>query len=172
MRGGGKEISFTGVSFRGGRKMSKLVTSGAMPGARLPLRSPAFRDALRYRRCLLPADGFYEWKRQGARKQPFYFSRSDEEPIALAGLGEYWQSPDGSEIFSAAVLTTRANSLMKPVHGRLPVILADDQIDRWLDFRVESAAAVNDLLQPAPEGFLQAWPVSTAVNHSQNKVPH
>jgi len=132
---------------------------------------PSYKHALRYRRCVLPADGFYEWKREPGGKQPYYFYRSDGAPLALAGLWEYWQSPDGSEIFSATVLTTRANGLMAPIHDRIPVIIEPAELDRWLHWRSEKAADVADLMRPPEEAVLTCHPVSTAVNSSRHDGP-
>lgn len=131
----------------------------------------AFRHALRYRRCILPADGFFEWKRDGERKQPYYFHAPDERPLAMAGLWEYWQSPDGSEILSATILTTAANDLMAPIHHRIPVFIPDRELDRWLDVRLEKAEDVADLLRAPPEDALVCHPVSTVVNAARNDGP-
>ena len=132
---------------------------------------PSFKHALRYRRCVLPADGFFEWKRDGDRKQPYYFSRRDGGPLALAGLWEYWQSPDGSEIFSATILTTRANALMAPIHDRMPVVIAETELDRWLNPFDEKAESVADLLKVPAEDFFTVHPVSTAVNNARHEGP-
>jgi putative SOS response-associated peptidase YedK len=132
---------------------------------------PSFSQALRYRRCILPADGFFEWKRDRGQPQPYYFHSADGSPLALAGLWEHWQSPDGSEIFSTCILTTRANRLMAPFHDRMPVMLSPADLDRWLHPRLESAAQVLDLLRPPPDEMLHCHPVSTAVNSARHDSP-
>jgi putative SOS response-associated peptidase YedK len=95
---------------------------------------PAFRDAMRWRRCLIPADGFYEWKRFGSKeKQPYQFGMTDRAPFAFAGLWEQWNSPDKQRIETCTILTTRPNSLVSDVHDRMPAILTLDDYDLWLD---------------------------------------
>ncbi|MFP4282101.1 MAG: SOS response-associated peptidase [Opitutales bacterium] len=132
---------------------------------------PSFRHAMRYRRCVLPADGFFEWQREGGHKQPFYFHAADDRPLSLAGLWEHWQSPDGSEILSVSVLTTRANALMAPIHDRMPVFIPDEALDRWLAPGLTKAEDVADLLRPPPEDLLACHPVSTAVNAVRHDGP-
>lgn len=132
---------------------------------------PSFRDAMRYRRCILPADGFYEWKREGGIKQPYYFHRADGRPFAMAGLWEHWQSPDGSEIFSTTILTTRANHLMKPIHDRMPVLIDDADLDRWLNPFQARAGEVSNLLRPPAIDALVCHPVSTVVNSARTNTP-
>ena len=93
---------------------------------------PSFRAAFRRRRCLIPADGFYEWQKQGSRKQPYLIGLTDDQPFALAGLWETWQGPDGSLLESCTILTTDPNELMAPLHNRMPVMLAPDDYEQWL----------------------------------------
>jgi putative SOS response-associated peptidase YedK len=131
---------------------------------------PAFRAALRRRRCLVPADGFYEWQRQGNQKQPFHMRRRDGQPFALAGLWERWEGPDGC-IDSCALLTTTANDLMSPIHDRMPVILDPHQFDLWLDPALQDAELLQDLLRPYPSEVMMAYPVPSLVNNARNENP-
>lgn len=94
---------------------------------------PSFREAFKKRRCLIPADGFYEWKTEGQKKQPYYFSLKSEETMALAGLWESWKAPDGNILRSVTIITTEANEVMKPIHHRMPVILGQEYWSDWLD---------------------------------------
>src|SRR5438034_5135530 len=131
---------------------------------------PAFRAALRRRRCLVPADGFYEWQRQGGQKQPFHMRRRDGQPFALAGLWERWEGPDGC-IDSCALLTTASNALMRPIHDRMPVILDPQSFDLWLDPRMQDVERVQSLLRPYPAEAMIAYPVSPMVNNARNDNP-
>ena len=127
----------------------------------------SFREAFRKRRCLVPADGFYEWRTEGKLKQPYLIQRRDREPFAFAGLWERWvpktQPPEPPYIDSFTIVTTEANALLKPLHERMPVILAPEDYARWLD-RGSSAAELKALLKPAPEESLAYVPVSPRVN--------
>ena len=136
--------------------------------------SPAFREALRRRRCLLPADGFYEWRAGATKrgpKQPFHIQREDGRPIALAGLWERWKGPDGSRLESCTVLTTTPNELLAEVHDRMPVVLAPDAWPLWLDREVQDVARVVPLLVPAPAANLIVSPVGTWVNDPKHDDP-
>jgi putative SOS response-associated peptidase YedK len=132
---------------------------------------PAFRGALRYRRCLVPADGFFEWQRIGREKRPFHMRRSDGAPFALAGLWERWTAPDGSELDTCALLTTEANDLMRPIHDRMPVILDPPDFDLWLDPDVQEVEIIRPLLRPYPAEAMVAYPVSDLVNNARNDDP-
>lgn len=130
---------------------------------------PAFRVAMRTRRCLIPADVFYEWQVvPGAkRKQPHAVRLRDGEPFAMAGLWEFWRPKDDPAhpgIASCAVLTTDANALMQPVHDRMPVIIPPSRYRAWLDPRTPDPA-IRDLLQPYPSDAMEVWPVSLRVNN-------
>lgn len=125
---------------------------------------PAFRKAFERRRCLILADGFYEWKKQGKAKQPFLIHRPEDQPFAFAGLWEWWKG-NGLEIASCTIITTEANGMMQPLHDRMPVILDERDHDRWLDTDQD----VQDLLRPAPVDLLEAYPVSTKVNSPANE---
>jgi len=133
------------------------------------LEKPAFRNAMRYRRCLIPADGFYEWRAVGAGpKQPYYIHARGGAPFAFAGLWENWMGPNGEEMESAAIVTTDANATLKPIHVRMPVILTTDAFEAWLDTRNVDAETAAALLAPAPDDMLEAYPISTAVNRVAN----
>lgn len=132
---------------------------------------PAFRGPMRHHRCLIPADGFYEWKGKAGHKQAYYFRRQDRAPFCFAGLFDHWGSPDGSEIESAAILTTSPNQFMKPIHHRMPVIIEEKDYDRWLDPRLQRPGEVQDLLKAPPEDFLIREPVTPLVNSVQNDLP-
>ncbi|MBP9603674.1 MAG: SOS response-associated peptidase [Chromatiaceae bacterium] len=125
------------------------------------LTKPAFREAFRQRRCLIPADGFYEWQAQRGTKQPFFFSDPGGEVLALGGLWEWWRVPDGGLLRTCCILTTAANARVAPVHERMPLILAPRSWATWLGGPVAAAQA---LLVPAPAAALRCWPVSHRVN--------
>ena len=133
---------------------------------------PTFRGALRHRRCVFLADGFYEWRREGtgraAVKTPFKISRADGAPMALAGLWENWIGADGSEIDTAAIVTTGANGTMAAVHDRMPAILAPDAVAPWLDTRAVDGPEAAGLCRPCPDAWLKLEPVSARVNDARN----
>ncbi|HEY9899610.1 MAG TPA: SOS response-associated peptidase [Pantanalinema sp.] len=132
---------------------------------------PTFRDAFRYRRCLIPADGFYEWATRDSRKQPMRFTMQDEHLFAFAGLWERWQGPDGAVLETATVLTTEANPLVRPVHDRMPVILAPGAYEAWLDPTRHDPAALLSLLGPYPASEMKVYPVSPRVNATSSEGP-
>lgn len=130
------------------------------------VEKPAFRAALKYRRCLIPADGFYEWHRSvdSKTKTPYWIHRPDRKPFAIAGLWESWNKSGAGPVETCTILTTGPNALMGMIHDRMPVIVQQRDFDRWLNASPEEAASLADLLVPAPDDFLEAWPVSTKVN--------
>lgn len=131
-----------------------------------------FRAAMRYRRTLIPASGFYEWRRDGARKsQAFWVRPKQGGVVAFAGLLETWLGADGSEIDTGAVLTTHASENLVSIHDRMPVVIAPEEIARWLNCRDHEPAAVADLLHPVEPGFFEAIPVSDRVNTVANTGP-
>jgi len=132
---------------------------------------PAFRYPMRRRRCLVPADGFYEWKDEGGRKRPFCVRPRDGEPIAFAGLWETWIGPNGEELETAAIITTNASRDLAVLHDRMPVVVPPGAFDFWLDCRNVDAPAATSLLAPAAEGLLDAYEVSSAVNRAANDEP-
>lgn len=132
---------------------------------------PSFRNAFRKRRCLVLADGFYEWKREGRVKSPYHIRLQAGIPFAFAGLWEAWTPPEGPDLFTYAVVTTEPNPLMKTIHDRMPVILSPDAYSRWLDPEPCRPADLSDLLGPFPEDRMEAWPVSALVNSPENDLP-
>jgi putative SOS response-associated peptidase YedK len=132
------------------------------------LEKPAFRSAMRYRRCLIPFDGFYEWKQTGKRKQPYLMRARDSGPMAFAGLWESWMGPNGEEVETAVIVTTTANAQLASLHHRMPVILPPQAFDRWLDHRAVDAEEAAALIVPAREDLLEIYPVSDAVNRAAN----
>ena len=131
---------------------------------------PSFRRAFRERRCLIPADGFYEWKRTNGTKQPYYIRMREGRPFAFAGLWESWKDDGGPEIRSCAILTTAPNALAGEIHDRMPVILPAGSYDAWLDPEAEREELVA-LLAPYPEAEMEAYPVSRFVNSPSNNDP-
>jgi putative SOS response-associated peptidase YedK len=132
---------------------------------------PSFRAAFRRRRCLVLADGFYEWQKVEGGKQPHYIRLADGGPFAIAGLWEHWEGPDESVIQSCTLLTTGPNDLLRPLHNRMPVILDAGDYDLWLDLEVQDAEKVQPLLRPFSPEAMDAYPVSRWVNRPQNDDP-
>lgn len=135
---------------------------------------PAFREAFRRRRCLLVADGFYEWqapREKGGRKQPYYITLSSGEPFGFAGLWERWRDPSGQSVIeSCTVLTTEANARLRQIHPRMPVMLTPDAFAAWLDPDGQ-VPDLQQLLQPCPSEAVTAYPISTKVNAVANDGP-
>ncbi len=129
---------------------------------------PAFRDALKSRRCLIPADGFYEWMRTGKTKQPYCFEVNEGELFAFAGLWDRWKDPSGQWVKSCSILTTTPNAVTAAVHDRMPVILDPDSYDLWLDPGMTNVAAASELLKPYDARLMRCYPVSTRVNSVVN----
>lgn len=127
---------------------------------------PSFRSAFRRRRCLIPADGFYEWRRVNGGKQPFYITLRGGEPFVFAGIWESW-SGTGEDVLSCAIITTTANSLVAEIHERMPVIIPAAAYDDWLDPEIDAHEALA-LLEPYPADAMDAYPVSTHVNRPAN----
>ncbi|HMN27542.1 MAG TPA: SOS response-associated peptidase [Caldilineaceae bacterium] len=136
---------------------------------------PSFRAAFKRRRCLVPATGFYEWQKQGSRKQPYYITMRDEQPFGFAGLWEVWHGADGSELESCTILTTEPNELMATLHNRMPVIIAPEDYADWLgsggDEKPQALDQLRHLLRAYPAEAMQARPVSTFVNNAQHEGP-
>lgn len=166
-----------------GRRHFRLVRWGFLPGwlkepdgfplvinARVETlrEKPTFRAALRHRRCVFLADGFYEWRREGAgrnaRKAPFLIRRADRAPMALAGLWETWAGTDGAEIDTAAIVTCGANGILAAVHDRMPAILAPEALEPWFDARRIGPAEAAALCRPCPDAWLTMVPVGDRVN--------
>jgi putative SOS response-associated peptidase YedK len=132
---------------------------------------PAFKNAMKRRRCLFPADGFYEWKPHGNVKRPYLARPTAGGPIAFAGLWETWTGPNGEEMETAAIVITEANAEMATVHHRAPVIVAPEQFDFWLDCRNVDEKLAAALIAPASEGSMQVYEISPAVNRVANDAP-
>jgi len=131
---------------------------------------PSFRSAFKSRRCLIAADGFYEWQRQGKAKQPYHFHRHGDRPMAFAGLWERWETPDGRMLESCTIATTSAHPVVAPVHDRMPVVIPRDDFARWLN-PASSVDELQALLRPYPGDDLEAVAVSSTVNSAKNEVP-
>ncbi len=131
---------------------------------------PSFRAAFRHRRCLVIADGFYEWQRQERKKQPYYFQLQNKQPFGFAGLWEHWQTSDGEEINTCTILTTEANELMRPIHDRMPVILNSQDYGLWLNPAAQ-VTELQGLLRPYSSQAMNSYPVSTLVNKPTNNSP-
>jgi putative SOS response-associated peptidase YedK len=136
---------------------------------------PAFRGGFKYKRCLIVADGFYEWRapESGGKKTkvPYYIQMKDQRPFAFAGLWDNWNSPDGSAVRSCTIITTEPNELMATLHNRMPVILKPADFDRWLDPAPQAPDTLMPLLQPYAAAEMSAHPVSTMVNSPANDRP-
>ncbi len=167
-------------------RASILVRWGLMPGwvkepdkftllinarSETVAEKPSFRNAMRHRRTLVPASGFYEWRRTGTKSQPYWVRPRDGGIITIAGLMETWSGADGTEIDTGCLLTTHANESFSKIHHRLPVIIQPDNFDRWLDCMNSEPSDVVDLLQPVADDFLEAIPVSDLVNKVANSGP-
>ncbi len=132
---------------------------------------PSFRRALQKRRCLVLADGFYEWKQEGRKKTPMYITLKSHEVFGFAGLWEAWKSPDGETIHSCTIITTTPNSFMESIHNRMPVILSREAETPWLDRSLENPTRLLPLLTPYTEETMEAYAVSPAVNSPRNNSP-
>lgn len=132
---------------------------------------PTFRDSLRRRRCLILADGFYEWQKMGDAKRPMRVALRSGEPFAFAGLWSMSSDPEGNRISSCAIITTAANDLLRPIHHRMPVILSKEVEDLWLDTALDDAQTLTQLLEPYPDDALEAYEVSALVNSASNDRP-
>lgn len=129
---------------------------------------PAFREPLKSRRCLIAADGFYEWKKLEKTKQPYCFTMSDDALFAFAGIWDRWKSPEGGTVETCSILTTSANDLVRDVHDRMPVILPPESFDLWLDPGFTTREGIVELLKPFAAGAMKKYPVSTRVNSVKN----
>jgi putative SOS response-associated peptidase YedK len=133
--------------------------------------SPAFRAALRRRRCLVLADGFFEWRRAGRVREPIYLSLADGRPFALAGLWEYWRDSEGQGLSTFTIVTVAANAFVAPIHNRMPAILPPADWPQWLEPAEVAPDVVAPLCRPAPADWLRAWPVSPLVNSPRQDGP-
>lgn len=131
-------------------------------------QKPSFRNALQRRRCLVLADGFYEWQKVGKGKRPMRIVLRSRDAFAFAGLWETWRSPEGEPISSCTIITTEANDLLRPIHERMPVILPRDMEEFWLDGDVADAGALANVLSPYPDELMEVYQVSPLVNKATN----
>lgn len=133
---------------------------------------PSFRGGYKYKRCLVIADGFYEWKKQPGTKTkvPHFIHMKDRQPFAFAGLWDEWNSPDGSQIRSCTIVTTEPNEFMAPIHNRMPVILPSDAYAQWLETAPQTRETLQPLIKPYPAEEMAAYPVSTLVNNPKNDL--
>lgn len=131
---------------------------------------PSFRRAFRSRRCLVVADGLYEWQRTNGRKQPYFVGLKNDHPFGMAGLWERWEKGD-EPVESCTILTTDGNDLMQPIHERMPVIIRPEQYALWLDSTVQESGKLMNSLRPCPSNDMIAYRVSTLVNNPTNDVP-
>jgi len=132
---------------------------------------PAFRSAFRSRRCLIPADGFFEWKKVGREKQPHFFRLKSQKPFAIAGIYERIQEPVGPARFSCALVTTQANDVLRPIHHRMPVILRPQDFDTWMNRDNRDGEGVLPLIRPYPAAAMEGLRVGTAVNAASYDAP-
>jgi putative SOS response-associated peptidase YedK len=129
---------------------------------------PAFRDPLKFRKCLIPADGFYEWQKRGNSKQPFCFEVNNGGLFAFAGLWDGWKDSSGQWLQTCSILTTTPNAVTSAIHDRMPVILDPNSYDLWLDPGMQNVAAISELLKPYDARLMRCYPVSTRINHVAN----
>jgi putative SOS response-associated peptidase YedK len=129
---------------------------------------PVFRAAFRSRRCLIVADGFYEWQKRGTRKQPYYIHRRNGAPFGFAGLWEHWRGEGSVALESCTIVTTTPNELLAPLHDRMPVIVAPQHYASWLDPGVRDTERLAEILQPLEDDVLEAYPVDLWVNNPRN----
>jgi putative SOS response-associated peptidase YedK len=135
-------------------------------------RSPAFRDAFRRKRCLVPVDGYYEWRRSGTRRQPFAIARDDGRPLTLAGLWSGWRDPAADRVVRTfTIITSSPNEQMAGLHDRMPVVVPEDMWSLWLDPTLDDPAELQSLFEPTDDIALRIWPVSLLVNNVRNDGP-
>ena len=149
------------------------------PGGKRPLinaraegieAKPSFRGPVRHRRCIVPASGFYEWRREGTGKQPYFVRPAEDEVFALAAIWDHWEGKQGEVIESVVIITTSANELMQPIHDRMPVILEEEEVAGWIEpaTKLEKALA---MLKPCSSAMMLAYSVSSLVNSARHDGP-
>jgi len=131
----------------------------------------AFRHAIKYRRCIIPTSGFFEWEHSGSKKQPYYIQMADQSPLCLAGIWEAWKTPDGSQIETFAILTTSANKLVAPLHDRMPVIIHPDNFPLWLSKNMHDPEQLQQLFIPFQASGMAAYKVPELVNNPRFDSP-
>jgi putative SOS response-associated peptidase YedK len=149
------------------REFATLINARSETAA----EKPSFRGPMRHRRCLVPADGYFEWTGKTGSKTPHLFRLKSRETFAFAGIWDHWLGADGSEIDTAAILTTAANADAAHIHDRMPVLVPEAAFDRWLDCRPGTAVTITDLLAAPPVGLLDSTQVSPKVNNPRNEGP-
>jgi putative SOS response-associated peptidase YedK len=149
-------------------KDSSVAASMINARAETAATKPAFRDAMKSRRCLVPANGFYEWKSDGKTKQPYCFEINDGELFAFAGIWDRWKDLSGNWMKTCSILTTMPNAVTSAVHDRMPVILDPEGYDLWLDPGMQNVGAASDLLKPYDARLMRCYPVSTKINSAAN----
>jgi putative SOS response-associated peptidase YedK len=132
---------------------------------------PMFRTAIRRHRCLIPADGFYEWQQRPSGRQPWHIGMVDGGVFAFGGIWEFWARPEQEPVVSCAIIVTAANELVEKIHERMPVIVAPEDYARWLDLELQDPGEIGKMLTPYPAELMQAYPVSTSVNNVKNEGP-
>ena len=152
---------------------NSLAIGGKMINARAEtlLTKSAFKEAFLQRRCLVLADGFYDWRHEGKQRIPLRFTLKDEEPFAFAGIYATWRSPSGERVRSCSIITTETNELGAAIHDRMPVILPREAEEAWMDPEDEDVGALSELLLPYPSDQMRAYEVSTLVNSPRNNSP-
>ncbi len=150
---------------------SKKIVSGMINArAETVEKKPSFKHSLQSKRCLIPANGFYEWKKEGNRKKPHRIFLKDETAFSFAGLWDSWISPKGESINSCTIITTSANALIEPIHNRMPVILSEDAEKVWLNKNAD-IATLKGMLNPYPPELMKSHEISTTVNNPRNDSP-
>lgn len=132
---------------------------------------PSFRHAIRYRRCIIPGNGFFEWSNAGGKKQPLYIRMKDDSIMGFAGIWEHWKNPEGETLETCSILTTISNKLIQTIHERMPVILHHEEYNLWLDRKVTDPEKLKPLYQPYPSDLMEMYPVSPLVNSPHNDSP-
>jgi putative SOS response-associated peptidase YedK len=132
---------------------------------------PSFRQAFQNQRCLVVADGFYEWKKEGPTKRPFYIRLKSGEPIGFAGLYNVWKSPEGEQICTSTIITTDANEIIQPLHDRMPAIASPGAYDLWLDPTIHDKALLQNILKPYASEAIDIYEVTPKVNSPKNNSP-
>jgi putative SOS response-associated peptidase YedK len=132
---------------------------------------PSFMQAFQNQRCLVVADGFYEWKKEGMTKRPFYIRLKSGEPIGFAGLYNIWKSPEGEQICTSTIITTDANEMIQPLHDRMPAIAFPGSYDLWLDPAIHDKTLLQNILKPCPSDALDIYEVTSKVNSPKNNSP-
>jgi len=135
------------------------------------VEKPAFKQAFYKRRCLIPANGFYEWKKTGKNKSPYFFTSLDEQPFAFAGIWDVYTSKKHGIITSLAIITTQSNKIVEPIHNRMPVILMPEDYENWLNVSIKNVDEIISLLIPYPEDLMMGYPVHPCVNNPDYNDP-